>query len=408
MNRPIAISLSPNTEHSDVLAAWKQLISPQSYLKGESTSKLEKWFCSFFDVPHAVSFASGRGALYAALKALGVEKNDEVILQAFTCVAVPNAVIWAGAIPIYCDIDESFTINPQELEKKITKRTKAIIVQHTFGIPSNMEKIMALAKKNNIFVIEDCAHEVGVEYNNKKLGTFGDIAIFSFGRDKAFSSVFGGMAITNNSELSKNIKTYQESLSYPTKKWVFQQLFHPVAFSLILPLYNYSIGKILLVLFQKLGLLSFPVSQKEKESILDETGLKKMPNGLTVLSLVQLGKLDRYNKKREEISKLYKETLSTKFIFLKTPLAFLRFPVLYSNRDGLISYLREKGIYVGKWYSEVIDPKGVDFKKCYYTKGTCEVAEESSRTIINLPTYPTMEIKDAQKIIYLLNEYANR
>ena len=120
-----------------------------------------------------------------------IGEGDEVLVQAFTCVAVPNSVLWAQATPVYADIDATLNIDPIDVEKKITNRTKAIIVQHTFGIPADMDALVALAKKHNILLIEDCAHSLGATYKGKKVGTFGDAAFFSFGRDKVVSSVFG-------------------------------------------------------------------------------------------------------------------------------------------------------------------------------------------------------------------------
>src|SRR5258708_38627216 len=117
MKRPIALSLSPNTQTDDILRAVKMLFCPWKYVTGSAISSLEQWFRQYFDVSYAVSFASGRGALYAILKGLGIEEGDEVILQAFTCVAVPNAVLWAGAKPVYIDVTDSLTLDTNKLEQ---------------------------------------------------------------------------------------------------------------------------------------------------------------------------------------------------------------------------------------------------------------------------------------------------
>ncbi|MDE2591205.1 MAG: aminotransferase class I/II-fold pyridoxal phosphate-dependent enzyme, partial [Patescibacteria group bacterium] len=236
MNRPIAIGLSPNTEPDDVRLALKMLCMPWMYTRGKASDVLERWFQRFFNVSSAIGFSNGRSALYATLSALGVEKGDEVILQAFTCVVVPDAILALGAKPVYADITKNLTIDAKDIEKKITKRTKVILVQHTFGIPTDMEAVCSLAKAHNLYVVEDVAHTLGEEFKKKKLGTFGNASIFSFGRDKAFSSVFGGMAITDDAALGKKIRLYQRQRPYPSGYWVAQQLFHPVAFSFILPL----------------------------------------------------------------------------------------------------------------------------------------------------------------------------
>lgn len=405
MIRPIAISLSPNLEGKDVLLSLKLLLSPRSFYNGDCVRRLETYFRRFFSVSYAVSFTSGRGALYAILKALGIGRDDEVLLQPFTCVAVPNSVIATGAMPIYVDISSFLTFDISDLEKKITKRTKAIIVQHTFGIPSPMEQISALAKKYNLFVIEDCAHVIGGTYKGKKLGTFGDAAFFSFGRDKAFSSVFGGMAITDNKKLGNEIRHFQRLQEYPKFGFVAQQLFHPIAFYFfVLPLYNlFFLGKLVLVFFQKLKFLSFPVLPEEKKGKTLPVFSKKLPNALACMMLSQIERIKEFNQHREEIVEYYISQLSSQYdlpFAKKTPL--LRFPMLLDKRDELISKLKRKGIYIGKWYSEIIDPKGVNLDNIHYKVGFCPNAERIAKQIVNLPTYPVMKKNDAQTIVSFL------
>ncbi len=405
MYRPIAISLSPNLENIDVVLALRLLFAPWKWFSGEHITLLEQWFRHYFTVSYAISFSSGRGALYAVLKAMGIKENDEVLLQAFTCVAVPNAVLALQAKPIYSDIDETLTINVSDLESKISKKTKAIIVQHTFGIPTNMKKIHFLAKKYQLLVIEDCAHTISGLYEGKKLGTLSDAAIFSFGRDKAFSSVFGGMAITKNGELGKKIRQFQKQREYPNMFWIFQQIFHPVAFFFILPIYNvFSLGKVLLIVLQRLNLLSFPVLPEEKEGKSVSVFLRKFPNALAALSLLQLKRLNTFNKKRRDMSMVYREILGEQIVFPEET-SLLRFPVLVEKREEVMQLLRKQGIYIGKWYAEVIDPNGTQFKKVGYTIGSCVYAEYVAKRIVNLPTYPAMSKEDAKKIGLLVKKY---
>ena len=304
MKRPIAISLSPNTQGKDVLLALRFIVNPFRFQRGRAIRQSEQWFASFFNAGKAVSFRSGRDSLLAILQAFGIGAGDEVIIQAFTCVAVPNAVLWAGATPAYVDIDESLGIDPTLIRAKITRKTKAIIVQHTFGIPSKIEEIMEIARKKDLLVIEDCAHVVGGEYKGKKLGTFGDASFFSFGRDKAFSSVFGGMALVKEQKALERLLTIQKNAPFPKKSWVAQQLFHPIAFSIILPFYNLlGIGKGILIFFQKIKALSFPVTLADKKSESVPPLIERFPNALAELALCQLSKIHVYNKRRKEFVK---------------------------------------------------------------------------------------------------------
>ncbi len=404
MKQTVAIGFSPNLESKDVLLALRLLFTPHNWLTGSDSKRLEEWFDTFFSPFFAISFASGRGALRAVLESVGVGKDDEVILQAFTCVVLPNAITACGGKPVYADITDSLTLDPKSIEQNISKRTKAIIVQHTFGIPSSMDKIMEIAKKHNLVVIEDCAHTIGGTYKGKKLGTFGTAAIFSFGRDKAFSSVFGGMAIAKDKTVVDRLRTIQEAQNYPSIFWVLQQLLHPIASSIILPLYDFfDIGKAILVSLQKVKFLSFPVFAEEKKGITPSVFMKKMPNVLAKLALFQLSRLFDFNSKRKEATASYLEAFGENGNKQESPL--LRFPMFVNNRDHLLKAAKKQHIYLGTWYSEIIDPKGVVLENVYYIKGSCPKAEKIAQKIINLPTHPTLPKKDLDRVIAFIKTY---
>ena len=269
--KPIFIALSPNTQKEDIILALKLLFSPKKWQIGKETKKLEKAFKSYFQSDYAVSFLSARTSLWAILNALGVKENDEILLQAYTCVVVPNAIISLGAKPVWVDINqETFNMDVDDFEKKITEKTKAVVVQYTFGQAAEIKKIIKIAKKYNLFVIEDCAQALGGEYQGKKLGTFGDVGFFSFGRDKIISSVFGGMVITNNKSAGEKLNKIQNNFSFPTKSWIFQQLLHPIIFSIIIPVYSFfNLGKALHFFTYKANFLSRAVAEKEKAGKID-------------------------------------------------------------------------------------------------------------------------------------------
>ena len=136
-SNPVIISLSPNVEGDDVRLALKTLLSPGKWFDRNEVEQLEQEFAELFgDGYQAIAINSGRSAQYLILRALGLSKTDQVLLQAFTCIAVPNAVLWVGAQPVFADIDESYNLDPQSVRKSITPETKALIAQHTFGISS--------------------------------------------------------------------------------------------------------------------------------------------------------------------------------------------------------------------------------------------------------------------------------
>lgn len=410
--RPIAIGLSPNTQKDDILLALKNLFQPWNWKKGQEISKVEEWFEKRYANYRAFSFNSGRSALYFLLKQLGIQKGDEVIVQAFTCVAAIEPLIWVGAKPVFADIDQTLNLHPKGVERKITPKTKAIIAQHTCGVPAQVEEIIKIAKENKLFLIEDCAHALGATYKGKPVGSFGDASFFSFGRDKIISSVFGGLALINEKLTIKNehsltkLKKESQSLKFPNNLWVMQQIFHPILFSLILPLYNFlGLGKFLLFIFQKMQLLSKPVYYQEFEGKRPDIFPRKLPNALAKLALHQLNKLEKYNEMRKKIAGQYK--LFSKIDY-DSGSVFLRFPLMTENAESIYDKAKSKKIILGRWYSNIIDPKGVDIVKIGYELGSCPKAEEAAKKIINLPTYPTLgERQVSQLVTFLKNEINN-
>ena len=263
--RPISISFSPNTQADDIRLAWKILFQPWQWGKGKEIQKIEEKFKKYLKVKYAFSFNSGRSALLAILKSLDIEEGGEILLQAFTCSAAVNPILWQKLKPVFVDIDATLNLDPQKLERKITKKSKAVIIQHTFGCPAKIEEIKNICQKYNLFLIEDCAHSLGARHKGSLVGTLGDATFFSFGRDKVISSVYGGMAITNNKKIAQKLKEFQDSISFPLSSWVFQQILHPISFATFLPIYSFlNLGKGILYLKRKLNLLSPALYNQEK------------------------------------------------------------------------------------------------------------------------------------------------
>ncbi|OGG31619.1 hypothetical protein A3A63_00105 [Candidatus Gottesmanbacteria bacterium RIFCSPLOWO2_01_FULL_46_9] len=399
----ISSSLSPNTEFDDVLLAFRCLWRPWEWTQGYAIKRVEEWFGKRFPQYRALSFNSGRSAFFAILKAFGIHEGDEVMVQAFTCVAVPNSIVWAGAKPIYVDIDTSLNIAVADAEKKVTKRTRAIVVQHTLGLPARMDKIRIFAKKHNLIVIEDCAHSLGSRFGGDLAGSMGDAAFFSFGRDKVVSSVFGGMAIIHkrHEQPWTRLRDFHKLLPKSRKYWIFQQLLHPVVFAVILPLYTVGIGKVILVLCQRLRLLSIPVYPEEKVARKPRDFPARYPNALAQLVSNQLKKLEKYNEKRKIRAQYYMESLknTTHVELLSYPEGsiFLRFPILLSDPLSATVKAKKAGILIGNWYHNTVDPTGVNFHTIFYVPGSCPRAEHIAKHIVNLPT--NISQKDAARVL---------
>ena len=171
-------------------------------LQGEA-EKFESEFAAFLGVTHAIAVNSGTAALHVALAALGVGPGQEVIIPAYMWVSVVAAVVNLGAIPVLADINETFTLDPAAVAKAITPRTTGILVVHMSGAPADVPELLKVAREHKLFLLEDCAQCAGGSVNGKKVGTFGDMGIFSFQMNKNMTSGEGGAIVTNDSGLYK-------------------------------------------------------------------------------------------------------------------------------------------------------------------------------------------------------------
>lgn len=431
--KPISISLSPNTERDDVWLALKLVFCPWSWKKSKAILQLENEFKKYLGVKYAFAFNSGRSSLMAILKSLELSSQDEVLLQAFTCNAAVNPVLWQGAKLVYIDCNEDdFNIDIEDLKRKITlrqaqgKTPKVIMVQHTFGIPADIDKVLDIARENNLTLIEDCAHALGAEVGlpagrrglpaeappagGAKAGRFGRAAFFSFSRDKVISSIYGGMVVTNDDKLGAKLLEFRKEIKYPSYCWILQQLMHPILMNyLILPSYR-ILGKYLLVLFQWLRILSKAVHWKEKRGRKPSYFPKKMPNALALLALKQFKKLERFNTQRKEIADFYYENLKNSSFELpkisqNTKPVFLRFTIKYPAAHKIIKKAWQQNILIGDWYTSPVAPDDTDLTKLQYRRGSCPKAEKLSKTTLNLPTHINISKKEAQKIIDFLKKY---
>jgi len=409
MKKLISPSLSPNLELSDVLLALKAFLYPLSMKSGEYVTKVEAWFRYTYSSRFAFSFSSAREAQYAILHASGIGKDDEVLVQAFTCAAVVYPILWLGARPVYVDIDkDTLSMDQADLKRKITKKAKAIILQYTFGIPGPVEAVKEIARKHRLLFLEDCAHAINTPYKNRKLGTFGDGAFFSLGRDKAASSVFGGVVITNKKSIAQNIVKLKNLTPYPSYIWIIQQLLHMPLTFVVLQLYalHPNLGKGTLFALKKLHIISRPIiALRESHEV--KSRIKKYPNALAIIGYGQLLKINRFNKKRLDIFYEYKKNLVKARIRFPVPAGpYLRIPLVIKKRNEFISMCKKEIVYIGDWYSKILDPGGEELLAyLHYKKGSCKTAERVASGIVNLPCYPTMDFEDVKRVSTLLKKH---
>lgn len=346
-------------------------------------------------------FNRGREAIYIALQAFGISDGDEVLVQAMTCSAVVTPVLCLGAKPIYVDISkDAFNIDIEDLKKKISPKTKVLIVQHTFGKFAEMEKIQKICKANDIKVIEDCAHLFRSDIKNTVVGKFSDISIFSFAQDKAISSVTGGLLVVNNTKYIEKVNALYSACSNPTEReskyplsylrlWNFAKRYY---FTPLLPFQKrITIGKVAIMMSRWAGI----TKQQASEQLENDIVPTKMGDIQCALLERQLNKLEELNKHRWDILKVYDE---------KSNDLLLRYPILVEDPEPVLSLLSQNRYLCGRWYNSIVFPiKNPESVK--YIQGSCPTAEYVVKHIINLPLDMDITESDAVNIKGIVSKF---
>jgi perosamine synthetase len=219
MTARIPLSAPDITEEE--IEAVTAVLRTNSLSLGPKLEEFEQAFAGFHAMPHAVAVSSGTAALHLAIRALNIGPGDEVIVPSFTFIAVANAVVYERATPVFVDIDPiTLNIDPARVEAAITSNTRAIIVVHTFGVPAEMDALMALAQRHNLAVIEDACEAIGATYNDKLAGTFGHISVFAFYPNKQITTSEGGMILTRDAQLSSRMRALRNQGRYPSSDWL--------------------------------------------------------------------------------------------------------------------------------------------------------------------------------------------
>jgi perosamine synthetase len=332
--------------------------------KGKFISKFEEEFSRYCNVRNATSTCNGTVALHLALAALGIGLNDEVIIPDLTFVATASAIVYTGAKPVFADIDPKiWTIDPKQIEEKITKKTKAIIPVHLYGHPADMNPIMELARKHNLYVIEDAAEAHGAEYKHRKVGSIGDIGCFSFFGNKIITTGEGGMCITNNDDLINNMRMLKNHGMSPTKKYWHTTIG-----------FNYRMTNI-----------QAAIGSAQLEKIDKVIEIKRRNASL-------------YNRLLREIDGLTfpKEEDWAKSVYWMYSIQIEKeFPI---SRDSLIIKLNENNIDSRPFFYPL--HKMPPFK----SNESYPVSEEISRKGISLPSSPNLTIRDIEYICNVIKK----
>jgi len=356
---------------TEEIEAVKNVLESGWLTMGDRTKKFENALAKYLNCKYAFVVSNGTAALHLALLALDIGRNDEVICPSLTFVAGSNTIIATGAKPVFADIESAnyLCISSEDIEKKINAKTKAIQVMHYAGYPCEMDSILSVAEKNNLYVIEDAAHAIGSEYHEKKCGTIGDIGCFSFFSNKNLSVGEGGLVVTNNSKLAKRIELIRSHGM--TTLTLDRNRGHAFTYDVIESGYNYRIDEM-----------------------------------RSALGYFQLKRLDENNIKRQELVKYYIDQLS-EIDMIDIPfqessnslLSFHIFPILLNktiDRLKFMSALKRMNIQTSIHYPPI-------HKFSYYVQNkyrySLPVTDEVEKRLVTLPLYPAMQMNDINYIL---------
>ncbi len=413
--RPIHHTFGPLATDEQCKRALAITYTPWKYVHGGSTGALERDMSSVFDAP-VFLFGSGREALLAILRAMKIRKGDEVIVQAYTCIVVPNAIHAAGAKTVYCDIDrDTLNLDIDTLEQCITSKTRVVICQHTFGIPANTPALRKICDKHKILLIEDCAHVLPDTIGPTEIGHHGDVLFTSFGRDKAISGVTGGAVIVRNRSLANAIKDQQARAVPPSWLSVHRLIHYPLVYRRALPLYPLGIGKALVRLQRLIGNLPPIVTPEEKKGTMPPL-LHTMPNACAYFAVQQWRTLKELNDHRRTLTAYYLKACEQRGWLtedspvyvpkaIRDDLPLQKFPLFLRGAETIRTKLKAKQIYLDDgWTGCVVCPASADASKAGYEPGSDAVAEDTCERILSLPTHPTMSLAQAEYLMKLLAE----
>ena len=331
-----------------------QVLNSKRYIKGPENKAFEEEFAKYLSIKYAITTSSGTTALWLIYDALGIGKGDEIIAPSHTFIATVTPAIHLGARPIFADIDEeTYTLDPEDVRRKITKRTKAIVVVHLYGHPADIKPLKEIAEEHDIYLIEDCAQAHGAIYHNQKVGTFGDAAAFSFFPSKVMCVAGdGGMAVTNNDEVAEKIRMLRDQ----GRKDKYEH---------ILLGYNFRMSEL-------------------------HAGIGR----------IQLKHLEEWIRRRNEIARIYNEVLEG---VVRVPCvkpwarhAWYVYTIRTEKRDALREYLKGEGVATGLYY-----PIPVHMQPAIKTIAPSEplpITEKVVKEIISLPMHPLLKDADVYEI----------
>lgn len=375
-------------------------------------NKLSTEICKSFKNQIGVyAFTSARGAIAAFLRVSGAENRD-VFLSAYTCLAVPTAVLAAGAKPNYCDINmENLNLDLLKISHKINSNTHTIIAQHTLGNLLDIEKLRKIIHGKNIVILEDCALAAGSEKNGKIVGSDGDASIYSFELSKTITTGWGGLLVISNATLRKKMDTYYSSLNMEKtttslrKAWqviVSGISYHPI-------FYNY-LGKYILYFGYKYKFFMVSTPENEDKGIINEnfiTRLHGIQSNFAVyqwknLNIIGTTSHENFNIISNHLKKLgfINFRPKDKYFYVSPRVSFL-----VDDPTKAMEFFCKYGIEMGRWFDGPLSPKPKTDLFNYNNK-QYPVANSISKHIVNLPCHSRLSRNDMNHILLVINEFS--
>lgn len=371
------IPLSKPKYYSEEVEAVREVLESGWLTQGVKTIELEEKFASYCNAKYALAVNSGTAALHLALMAHGIEKGDEVIVPTITFVATANVVVMQNAVPVFAEVKpDTCNIDVNDIKKKITKRTKAIIPVHLHGHPADMGELMEIAKEKNLTIIEDAAQANGAEYHGKKIGSFGNTTCFSFHPLKNMTTGEGGMIASNDKGIIEKAGILR---SHGEVKSAWQRFKNktPSKRNFVKIGYNY-----------------------------------RMPDILAAIGLVQLSHLDENNERRIGLARMYSDELSgIKNIELPCVKegfkhVFNFYAIKAEKRDKLASHLFKNGISTSVHHYPC-HLEEVYMKRLNYKKGDLPISENVSSKLLSLPMYPDLKEEEIEFVVKEIRRFSS-
>lgn len=366
-----------------------------------------------------IPFFKGRVALHAILEAAGIGQGHQVLLPGYTCVVVPNAVLYRGAEPVYADIDPAtFNLDPAALEAGCGRtwspdRLRAVIVQHTYGLPADIDRIGAFARAHGLLVIEDACHALGSRWQGRPVGALGDAAFFSSQWSKPVTTGLGGWAEIAQPEMAAAVSAVAARYPCPgalaglrlqAQYLAYRALYRPRLFWGLQGLYR-TLGRLGLVIGSSTGAeldCRMPDDYRRRMGPLQERTLARLLDQAAKAAATR-----RTNAALIE-RELERHHLPRAHVPVGCDPVWLRYPLRVGNKDALLAAARAARVELGDWFLAPVHPNLTRWEQAAYRAGSCPEAERASREVINLPTHPGLDPAEIARIVRFVAERGTR